>query len=146
METQAFLHIMQYLAPGFSLDNFVKSYGVGGDVSMQKSYFPYEYMDSYDKLKETQMPPFESFYSRLAQENKLESEINDWKRKMNIPKTADVSNRLDRPPTGEEKYEILCNEWRERKWKTSRDYLQYYNTQDVVPFLVATLNFSSKKS
>ena len=137
-----FLDIMQYLAPGFSLDNFVKSYGVGGDVSMQKSYFPYEYMDSYDKLKETQMPPFESFYSRLAQENKLESEINDWKRKMNIPKTADVSNRLDRPPTGEEKYEILCNEWRERKWKTSRDYLQYYNTQDVVPFLVATLNYA----
>ena len=45
-----FLDIMQYLAPGFTLDTFIKLFageeyatGVGG-----KSYFPYEYMDSYD--------------------------------------------------------------------------------------------------
>ena len=31
----------------------------------RKGIYPYEYMNSSEKLKETQLPPIEAFYSRL---------------------------------------------------------------------------------
>ena len=71
-----FLDIMQYLAPGFNLDTFIKS--VADDTSSHKSYFPYEYLDSYDKLTETEMPPYEAFMSELRQENQLDSEYQTY--------------------------------------------------------------------
>ena len=63
---------------------------------------------------------------------------------MNIPKRTDVSDVIDRPRTGQEKYNVLCKMWQDKKWQTSKDYLRYYNTQDVVPFLIATLNYSQQ--
>ena len=66
-----FLDIMQYLAPGFTLDTFIKSFSSSSDT---KSYFPYEYIDSYDKLEETQLPAYGSSYSKLKQENVLDAE------------------------------------------------------------------------
>ena len=34
----------------------------------KKGIYPYEYMNSPEKLKETQLPPKEAFYSRLNDE------------------------------------------------------------------------------
>ena len=60
-----FLDIMQYLAPGFSLDDFIRSFGNGKETE-QKSYFPYEFMDSFEKLNDvTSLPPYKSFHTRL---------------------------------------------------------------------------------
>ena len=72
-----FLDIMQYLAPGFKLDTFIKSFGGDGDSTdsaNSKSYFPYEYIDSYEKLSETEMPPHDAFYSNVKQENVLDAD------------------------------------------------------------------------
>ena len=41
-----FLDIMQYLAPRFNLDTFIKSFA--DDTSSHKLYFPYKYVNSYD--------------------------------------------------------------------------------------------------
>ena len=48
-ETLRFLDIKNYIAPGFSYDKFIKAY----DVSQTKFFFPYEYVDSLEKLNHT---------------------------------------------------------------------------------------------
>ena len=36
---------------------------------MRKGVYPYEYMSSWDKFAETQLPPIEAFYSNLNMSN-----------------------------------------------------------------------------
>ena len=59
-----FLDIVNYLAPGFSYDKYLKAYG----CDLQKGHFPYEYMDGIGKLEDRALPPQEAFYSRLKNE------------------------------------------------------------------------------
>jgi hypothetical protein len=40
------LDITNYLAPGYSYSKFLKAY----DVEEQKGFFPYEWLDTLDKL------------------------------------------------------------------------------------------------
>ena len=51
--------------------NNVKRYYADDKLSLltKKGIYPYEYMNSPEKLKETQLPPKEAFYSRLSDEN-----------------------------------------------------------------------------
>ncbi len=51
-ETQ-FLDIVNYLAPCFSYDKYLKAY----DCELQKGHFPYEYMDGIRKLEDRALPP-----------------------------------------------------------------------------------------
>jgi len=39
------------------------------DLLKRKGVYPYDYVDSVDKLAETALPPKEAFYSRLNDEN-----------------------------------------------------------------------------
>ena len=50
--------------------NNLKRYHTGDKLSlvMRKGVYPYEYMDSLERLKETQLPPREALYSRLNDE------------------------------------------------------------------------------
>ena len=63
-----FLDITNYLAPGFNHDVFIKAY----ECSRTKGYFPYEWVDSLEKLNCGQLPPREAYYSTLSR-----SEITD---------------------------------------------------------------------
>ena len=56
-----FLDITSYLAPGFSFDKYLITYG----CELQKGHFPYEYMDRIGKWEDRALPPKEAFYSRL---------------------------------------------------------------------------------
>ena len=51
--------------------NNVKRYYADDKLSLltRKGLYPYEYMNSSEKLKETQLPPKEAFYSRLNDES-----------------------------------------------------------------------------
>ena len=60
-----FLDIINFLAPGYSYDNYLKAYG----CELQKGHFPYEYMDGIGKLEDCALPPQEAFYSRLKNEH-----------------------------------------------------------------------------
>lgn len=62
--TLKFLDISLYVAPGFSLNSFMKAY----KASLSKANFPYEYIDSFSKLFETKLPEPEAFYSSLREE------------------------------------------------------------------------------
>ena len=145
-----FLDIMQYLAPGFNLDTFIKSFA-GEDYATGErgeSYFPYEYMDNYDRLTETDMPPYTAFYSQLRQENHLESEYQQYiVQKLGLARDTQKQDRSDSqlekcPRTGEEKYKQLKAMWRVQQWQTVADYLKYYNIQDVVLFLVGVWKYA----
>ena len=51
----------------------------GSDLLYKKGIYPYEYMDSWDKFKETKLPPKESFYSKLNDEHITEDEYSHAK-------------------------------------------------------------------
>ena len=66
-----FLDVCSYLAPGVNYVRYLKAYGIQDD-QQGKSYFPYDYVDSLERLSETSLPPYEAFYSRLRRCNVLD--------------------------------------------------------------------------
>ena len=100
-----FLDVMNYLAPGITYDKWVKTYG----ATLAKSWLPYEWFDSPDKLDYPRLPPYFAWYSQLKGAYVL------------TPKEYDDCQRI----------------FRERGIKTFGDWLEYYNNLDVAPFLEA---------
>ena len=72
------------------------------DLIKRKGVYPYEYMDSIERFKETRLPPKESFYSSL----------ND----------KDISN---------EDYEHAKKVWNAFEMKSLEDYHELYNKTDT---------------
>ena len=148
-----FLDVMQYLAPGFNLDTFIKSFSSSSDEEgdttddNNKSYFPYEYIDSYDKLTETELPPYDAFYSKLKQENVLDAEYQQYiVHKLGLTRgtqLTDPEHIAHAPLSGLAKYHQLRQMWKDYNWTCIGDYLEYYNTKDVVPFLRAVIRYTS---
>ena len=99
-----FLDILNYLSPGFSYAQFLSAF----HSNEKKGYFCYEYLDSPEKLLETELPPHEAFYSELKQSNI----------------TA-------------EQYEEVKTTWAEKGFENLGKYLEYYNNLDVKPFVGA---------
>ncbi len=56
-----FLDVRSYLAPNYSYDAFIKAY----KCKIEKDFFPYDYLDSYDKLNKTELPSHYLFYSKM---------------------------------------------------------------------------------
>ena len=69
----------------------------------QKGFYPYEYMDSIEKLKDTKPPPQEAFYSKLTGKG-----INNYN------------------------YNHVLNVWKTFKMKTLKEYHEVYNITDVL--------------
>ena len=69
----------------------------------QKGFFPYDYMDSIEKLKDTKPPPQKAFYSKLTGKG-----INNYN------------------------YNHVLNVWKTFKMKTLKEYLELYNITDVL--------------
>ena len=65
-----FIEIINFLAPGYSYDKYLKAYG----CDLQKGHFPYEYMDGIGKLEDCALPPQEAFYSRLNNEHIIDAD------------------------------------------------------------------------
>ena len=78
----------------------------------RKGVYPYEYMNSPEKLKETQLPPKEAFYSRLNDEG-----ISD------------------------ENYAHAKNVWETFEMKNLEDYHNLYNRVDVLLLTDVFKNF-----
>lgn len=71
-EKLKFLDIVNYLAPGFNYQQFLKAYG----ADEEKGYFAYEWMTSLDKLDATTLPPHEAFFSTLKNSNITKDEYD----------------------------------------------------------------------
>lgn len=102
-----FLDITQYLGPGINYSGFLRAF----DVQEAKGYFPYQFLDSVEKLDYPRLPPHEAFYSTLKDSN----------------------------ITCEE-YAFCQSVWQEKRMETLRDFLEWYNNLDVQPFVKAVQN------
>jgi hypothetical protein len=132
-----FLDLTQYLAPGTSYENFLKSY----EIAEKKAFFPYDYFSDIGKLEETCLPPMEAFYSELKKVNVLSAEYARYQMLLDKGMTPDKalkSMKLEKiPNTGEENYVWLQKLWKDEGMKTFADLLVYYNNTDVRPGLLA---------
>ena len=111
-----FLDVCSYLAPGVNYSRYLKAFGIDGEQE-GKSYFPYDYVDSLDRLKETSLPPYEAFYSRLRRCNVLDEGQGE--------------------AAGRGRHEDLLKLWNAKGMRDMSDFLAHYNNADVVPFLQA---------
>ena len=84
-----------------NLEKYFKPYQA--KLLKQKGFFPYEYLDNLEKLKDTIPPPQDAFYSKLSGKG-----IN------------------------ESCYEHVLNVWKKFNIKTLKDYLKLYNISDVL--------------
>ena len=75
---------------------------------LEKGFFPYEFFDNYDKLNYNSLPPHKAFFNRLKNKN-----ITD------------------------EEYNICVDAWNNNNMKTFKDFLEWYNNLDVLPFIEA---------
>ena len=73
------------------------------ELIKQKGFYPYEYMDSEEKFKDTKLPPREAFYSKLSGRG-----------------------------ISEKDYKHAWNVWNTFKMKTFKDYHELYNETDVL--------------
>ena len=73
------------------------------ELIKRKGFYPYEYMDSEEKFKDTKLPPRKAFYSKLSSKGISEKDYNHaW------------------------------NVWNTFKMKTFKDYHELYNETDVL--------------
>ena len=138
-----FLDIIYYIAPGFNYDSFLKAY----KADQQKSYFPYEFLDSYNKLSCKQFPEYEAFYSSLNNQNTLEptkdQKLSSEEAELigRSPAFKDPITKEERKCVGMSRYTQLRTMFQDNAW-CIRDYLAFYNNLDVGPFIVALENLS----
>ena len=99
------LDIINFLGGATSLDSFLKAY----KTSETKRFFPYEWFDHPDKMQNTELPPYDAFYTKLRSCNPLRADYTDY---VNLLKSgftteqAVVKLKLSKPPpTGIENYQ-----------------------------------------
>lgn len=78
----------------------------------KKGFYPYEYVDSFERYKETSLPPIEKFYSKISNSN--------------------ISNN---------DYNHAINIWNEFKIKNLGEYHRLYNITDVLILADVFTNF-----
>ena len=101
------LDIMNFLGGAKSLEFFLKAY----KTSERKGFFPYEWFDHADKTQNTELSPYDAFYSKLRNCNPLEAEYTDYVNLLKSGLTTEqvvVKLKLSKPtPTGIENYQYL---------------------------------------
>ena len=132
-----FLDILNFLGGATTLDNFLNAYG----ASEEKGFFPYEWFDSIEKLNVSQLPPIDSFWSKLKNHNVLSVDYGKFVQLKNDGMEQDKilkKLRLKKvPQNAEENYLELQNIWERKGMQTFRDFLMWYNNKDVEPTLEA---------
>ena len=130
------LDIMKFLGGATSLDSFLKAY----KTAETKGFFPYEWFDCPQKLNNSELPPYDAFFSKLRNVNSLGKEYSEYQNLLSSGlKTEEALSKMKLskpPPPGEENYQNLLDIWNHEKMCTFKDFLRWYN-KDVVPTLEA---------
>ena len=131
------LYVKNILGGATSLDSFLKAY----KTSETKTFFTQEWIDHPDKIQNTELPPYDVFYSKLRSCNSLGTEYRDFVDLLESGLTTElavIKLKLSKPaPTGIENYQYLQEIWKQEKMSSFKDFLRWYNIKDVVPTLEA---------
>ena len=96
---------MNFLGGATSLDSFLKAY----KTSKTRRFFPNDWFDDPDKVQNTELPPYDAFYSKLRSCNPLEAEYTDYVILLNSGLTTEqavIKLKFSKPPpTGIENYQ-----------------------------------------
>ena len=107
------LDIMNLVGGGTNFESLMKS----NKMSETKRFFPYEWFDHPDKMENTELPPFNAFYSKLRSCNRLETDYNGNTNLFNsgLPtKEAVIQLKLTKPPPiGNDNYQYLQQLWKQ---------------------------------
>ena len=107
------LDIMNFLGGATSLDSFLKAY----KTSETKRFFPYGWFDHADEMQNTELPPYDAFYSKLHSSNPLEAEYMDYVNLLKSGSTTEqavVKLKLSKPPLLELRSINTCNKYGSR--------------------------------
>ena len=92
-------------------------------------------------MKNSELPPYDAFFSKLRNVNPLEKDCSDYQKVLSSGlKTQEALSKKKGskpPPSGEENYQYLLEIWNHEKLCTFKDFLRWYNIKDVVPTLEA---------
>ena len=128
---------MNVLGGATNLDSFLKAYR----NPETKGFFPYEWFDHPEKKHNPELPPYETFYSKLRSCNPLEPENTDYVNLLKSGLTTEqavVKLKLSKPaPTGNENYQYLQQIWKQAQMSSFKDFLCWCKNKDLVPTLEA---------
>ena len=131
------LDIMNFLGGATSLDSFLKAY----KTAETKDFFPYEWFDCPQKMSNTELPPYDAFFSKLRNVNPLEKDNSGYQKLLGCGlKTEEALSKMKffKPaPSGEENYQYLLDIWNHENKCTFKDFLRWYNNKNVVSTLEA---------
>ena len=131
------LDIMNFLGGATSHDSFLKAY----KTSKTKGFFPYKWFDCPQKMNNSELPPYDAFFSKLRNMNPLEKDYSDYQTLLSSGlKTEEALSKMKfskPPPSGEENNQYLLDIWNHENMSTLKDFLRWYNNKDVVPTLEA---------
>ena len=131
------LDIKNFRGRETSLDSFLKAY----ETSETKGFFPYEWFDHPDEMQNTELSPYDAFYSKLRSCNPLEAEYTDYVILLKSGLTTEQANikpKLSKTtPTVIENYQYLQKLWKQEQMSSIKDFLRWYNNKVVVPTLEA---------
>ena len=104
-----------FLGGTTSLDSLLKAY----KTTETERFFPSEWFGQPDKMQNTELPPFHTFYSELLSCNTLEAEHTDYVNLLKSGLTTEqavVKLTLSKPPlTGIENYQYLQQTWKQEQ-------------------------------
>ena len=142
------LDIMNILGGATSLNSFHKAY----KTAETEGFFPYEWFDCPQKMNNSELPPYDAFFSKLRNVNPLEKDYSDYQKLLSSGlKTEEALSKMrfsKPPPSGEENYQYSLDIWNHESMCTFKYFLRWYNNKDVVPTLEGlqkTLAFYHKK-
>ena len=103
------LDIMNFLGGTTSIDSFLKAY----KTAETKGFFPYEWFDCPQKMNNSELSPYDAFFSKLRNVNHLEKDYSDNQKLLNSGlKTEEALSKMKLskpPPSGEENYQYLLD-------------------------------------
>ena len=115
------LYIMNFLGGATSLDSFLKAY----KTAESKGFFPYEWFDCPQKMNNSELPPYDAFFSKLRNVNPLEKDNSDYQNLLSSGlKTEEALSKmkLSKPPPSGEDYQYLLDIWNHEKMCTFKDF------------------------